>query len=1060
MGIRLIGILERQSYSIITVCTFVMLFTGSLHAQTWNRIGLLPGIPTAGFFWDGKSGFVGMSDSIQNPGVKLFRTTDGATWTEITLPDPLNVQDGVITSIHFESCSHGWFSYYSPLGAYHTPGIYETTDSGSTWVPRDSLQYASVKSKNGVLYISDGGIAALTDSICMVSNAVCFNPTFDTFQTYVTLNAGKTWKKTPLNGEAWGIYAQESSGIFFAYPEALPSTITVGGIAQDSSCLWYTTDTGSTWREGGAIPVQSHNINGYITGDIEGYNKQLYVQGVKSGGIYISRDEGKTWNSIGGPVTSFDRRFCVIPTCVGVTLVAFDANGGVWRCIGGGDVPLPEHSTLVEATAFNSITACEQTRTTVRLHSNDCPDGLQITSATIETDTTHFSFTTKPGLPLSLGGASTDSFQLTFSPIGSVGKFSAKLHLQGLISQLGCSVVFDTSLSLDGISTSISPRLFANSNSFDFGTIGTCNSGSDTSFTLVNKGCGPDTITALNLTGLGFTWLRDSLPIVVKPGDSVSFRFHFMPPGEGAFNGEVDLRVTSMGLTQTPSILLNGAGVQGVGVLDVRSTSLQAGSFSFCAGDTTISTSISNTGCDTLRITNIRFAGDATLSYLSSTHDTLLAPDSSKRFTFYFAPRTAGGHMGTLTFHSVNAHGNDAGHDTTITIFGTGVPGKVTLSVPITSLTLSQVVAGCTNTSDTIWLFDSLCNNQQITVESTRVESAAPGTLTFPITTSSVFGYPPMGNQDSIGIVVYFYPTAADTGVGGASIRVFYHGDDGVEHDSVVAVVASAIPPPKMSVHVGKGGAEAALHAGPGGVVSIPIYAHTSTPLAQIASADIASLDIRVWFNTDLITPLTLSILGHSYDADQQVGSRVPLQYQSDGAFLHLPLPSGFVITGDSLIATLTCQAFVTDTMQTAIFLDPVSIAADANQDVCFGISSDTEEMSFTLDPVCPDDMLSGFVGTHSFMIESIVPNPASNTITVGVSYLDSGKPGGSPHIGSLHMDVRMYDVLGQQVHPAIPMPADGRAITLDVSDLSEGSYYLRISSGREVVTRRLMIQR
>ena len=578
-----------------------------------------------------------------------------------------------------------------------------------------------------------------------------------------------------------------------------------------------------------------------------------------------------------------------------------------------------------------------------------------------------------------------------------------------------------------------------------------CDSATGT-LTIQNTTCGELEIDSVSLPpGMSLppgTNGLSQLPLALPQGTPQSLTIHFAPSSIGDTSLKVIAHVRFLEHGQTVAfdtlISLSAIVARGLPAYTLSSAALEFGSVSTCGKSRSLPVAMNSVGCDTLLSSSNALVAPFTASKYFMGQ---LPTGSTDTIHVTFTPTTTGDYFDTLVLQT------NAGVQR-IALHGTGIPPKTAMSVPITSLTLPQAIAGCTPTSDTIWLFDSLCNNQRITVDNSQVDSAMPGTITFPITTSSVFGYPPISNQDSIGIIVYFYPTAADTGVGGASIRVFYHGDDGVQHDSVIAVNASAIPPPKMTVHLGKGGAAATLHAGPSGLITIPIYAHTSTPLPQIASADIASLDIRVWFNTDLITPLTLNVLGKLYDADQQVGSRVPLQYQSDGAFLHLPLPSGFVMTGDSLIATLTCQAFVTDTMQTAIFLDPVSIAADANNDVCFGISSDTEEMSFTLDPVCPDDMLSGFVATHSFTIESIVPNPAQNKITVVVSSPDSGKPGGLPH-----MDVGMYDVLGNHLSPALSLERRG-GFTLDVSTIPEGSYYLRITSGGEVVTRSVVIRR
>ena len=1066
-------------------------------------------VGTCGYFWSKQHGLV----AAQGPdpkqantiGPMIWRTTDGINWSQSTIPayDP-HKPYGWITSIYMKNLDTGWASLMA--GAL-TNVLWKTVDGGLTWVVVPGIisgGYQKVTGNPDAEWQTPTGMAEVggqpsTDSLLllMIGKIQYSQPWRDAFCSawignvglifstapwaiqsnglppepphfYKTIDGGKhrvgIYTNSSFSEEGWGIWGCEKWNAFFMGTNIGP---------------YVSYDVGSSWDKISALkPLKVPDSIRY-TMDVEGASDVVYMQTSNNlapsefnpdpqtsshinAGLYRSTDTGHTWLDVGGPSNLSETRFCVFG-CHGATVIAFDASGGVWMTEDGGDGKLGNgfaHPLLSDTSLQSTTSVCANIANRFRFHDEHC-DAFELDSISFADSTLvrlgALTLDSIPALPKLYGSDDSGFVEYRWTPgaaftTDTIVTNGIVLHYRSITT----GQEYDTTVSLHLVATSGKASHTLSEYELSYLPTGTC-SFTDTSFLIRNHGCGKLSVDSIIADGLDYSVLSFDSVLAVNGSGRVVVRFH--PSLGGDSHGSLRVHTTQQGVSSWDTLPTLGTGIQGMGILNVFSTSLQAGSFSFCAGDTTLSTSISNTGCDTLRITNIRFAGDATLSYLSSTNDTLLVPDSSKRFSFYFAPRTAGAHSGKLTFHSANLHGNDAGHDTTITIFGTGVPGNVAMSVPITSLTLPQAIAGCTNTSDTIWLFDSLCNNQLIAVDSSRVEGAPRGALTLPITTSSVFGYPPMGNQDSIGIIVYFYPTAADTGVGGASIRVFYHGDDGVEHDSVIAVNANAIPPPKMSVHLGKGGAAAALHAGPGGVITIPIYAHTSTPLAQIASADIASLDIRVWFNTDLITPLSVNVLGQSYDADQQVGSRVPLQYQSDGAFLHLPLPSGFVMTGDSLIATLTCQAFVTDTMQTAIFLDPVSIAADANQDVCFGISSDTEVMSFTLDPVCPDDMLTGFVGTHSFTIESIVPNPASNTITVRVSYLDSDKPGGLPHIGSLHMDVGMYDVLGHGLSPVLSSEAQGR-FDLDVSAIPEGSYYLRITSGGEVVTRSFVIRR
>ena len=163
-------------------------------AQDWTQIGSLPGLITAGFFFDTQSGFVACSLA-----PNLFKTTNGGiTWTQIILPPDVQVPGGEITSINMTDRANGWFSL-SLLASHPSThaGIYQTSDSGNTWIAVDSPQYNCVKYRNGALYTSDGGIAVLNDTVCMISGAAPplggnGGGVYVLHQSYITLNAGKS----------------------------------------------------------------------------------------------------------------------------------------------------------------------------------------------------------------------------------------------------------------------------------------------------------------------------------------------------------------------------------------------------------------------------------------------------------------------------------------------------------------------------------------------------------------------------------------------------------------------------------------------------------------------------------------------------------------------------------------------------------------------------------------------------------------------------------------------------------------------------------------------------
>ncbi len=96
----------------------------------------------------------------------------------------------------------------------------------------------------------------------------------------------------------------------------------------------------------------------------------------------------------------------------------------------------------------------------------------------------------------------------------------------------------------------------------------------------------------------------------------------------------------------------------------------------------------------------------------------------------------------------------------------------------------------------------------------------------------------------------------------------------------------------------------------------------------------------------------------------------------------------------------------------------------------------------------CGDSLiLAAMEHTPPFSIQSIVPNPAENEVRVS-----------GPGIGVPGMDVEMYNVLGRTQDVRSTSLQGG--LSLDVSGVPPGIYYLRFSSNGYVETRSISIQR
>ncbi len=1044
------------------------------------------------------------------------------------MPLELKRPDGAISSIFMRDQENGWFSYRGFLTIYSTPyahGIFKTTDGGNTWNALDSVQYNCVSSPRNAFYVSDGGIASLNDSICIVSSDIApvkppsTQRAFARAQSYVTTNAGRSWDLTSLEAAAWGIYAQKSTGIFYAYPED-----PYHGSTPDTSQLFYSLDTGHSWVAGSIVPHSDSAFqypnwpHGYTTGDIEGDSDAIYLQGSLRGmGMFRSTDRGQTWDPVGGPSNTVQTRFCVIPSCDGGTVIAFDDTGGVWLTMDGGDgklgyvrggsvlkqdssyrlspcntltIPIPLRGSEIDTLHIQSSVLSDTFKissfggsNSFQLPTNET-DTLwlrvaptvspYVDSVSIQfhnfwrcanwTDTRTFVFSDPPSAaiiaPASMIGSCsavldsgifhidscqtlvlTNSFaeplpsqrfllenilpdtiragyhqnvSILFDPSDTILNQDVTLHLHGYY--LGTSIRFDTFVTIHAIANPSQPEFVAKENTLNFGLRNSCITLPDTAVIFTNLGCAPDTITNAGLTGTGFIETGDTLPEVVAPGDSVAFHYRFVPPDTGAYAATAMLHVVSMGLTEDPQISLVGRGVQGVGVLDVHSTSLEAGSFSFCDGDTTLTDTLSNRGCDTLVISHVRFSGDSAWSSASSLlQDSLLLPNTSRVVQFYFAPRLKGLHGATLSFHSRNI-ANDPGHDTTITLSGIGVGGTKVLATD-TSLRDFGALYECQERDTAIWLKNAGCDT--LTISSGVFSSGAYASgVSYPLiippndSAKVVVVVTPDTNGHPVAITgTYAVTSDADNSIAPIplSTKVLYPSDFGV-----------ALSPP--------------LSARDGQAVTFQVLLNGKPPTG------ITALHFDLTHNDDLLSYTGMSGAGLSLD------QTVPQAGIVTQRFTLSP------VAGRDTIGTLTFQVYLTDSSSTPLTLSNVSF--DNSLDLPSDCIASVEDSGsgFTYLYRCGDQLIQDAMKHVPFTIASIVPNPARNEIRVSGIGL-GGKRGNVQTV-----KIEVFDLLGRAENIRSESMENG--FDLDVSSLRDGTYSLRIAKQGYVEIRTISILR
>ena len=206
-----------------------------------------------------------------------------------------------------------------------------------------------------------------------------------------------------------------------------------------------------------------------------------------------------------------------------------------------------------------------------------------------------------------------------------------------------------------------------------------CERAIDTTVTFTNAGCAPDTIVQTALSGTGYSMTGASAPIVIPPDSSITFALQFLAPDTGLFQGALSLTVNS-NETKSLSIPLSGVGLPPMGILSMPTSSIDAGGVSICSGDTIVMDTLSNTGCDTLVISNVSVAGDSDFTVVAPIGNSLIPPDSIGIVTIHFEPLAKGPRSASVSFQSSNLNGTGSSIDTGFAVSGTGSNGTMIVS--------------------------------------------------------------------------------------------------------------------------------------------------------------------------------------------------------------------------------------------------------------------------------------------------------------------------------------------------------------------------------------------
>jgi HYDIN/CFA65/VesB-like, Ig-like domain/Abnormal spindle-like microcephaly-assoc'd, ASPM-SPD-2-Hydin len=345
--------------------------------------------------------------------------------------------------------------------------------------------------------------------------------------------------------------------------------------------------------------------------------------------------------------------------------------------------------------------------------------------------------------PVTLAGGQSITCTVTFTPPSTGadnGSLSIMVNTQGSGGKKTNTTSTSTMiLAMSGTGVS-SGQLAASPSGLNFTGVQVGSSQSSTE-TLTNSGAASLTISAVNITGSGFSWSGLNLPFTLAVGQSTSFSIAFAPAAAGTVSGNV--AISSNASNSTINIPLSGASVTS-GQLSANATSLSFGSVA-TGSSTTLGETVTNVGGSAVTISQTAVSG-AGFSFAGINPPLTLSPNQSASFTVTFSPQISGSTTGNLTVSS-----NASNPTLAIALSGTGTyPGQLALSP--SSINFGNVAIGGTQSQSATLT----ANNGPVTVSSASVNQSefSLNGIALPITIPS--GY-------SLSFSVVFAPQASGT---------------------------------------------------------------------------------------------------------------------------------------------------------------------------------------------------------------------------------------------------------------------------------------------------------
>jgi photosystem II stability/assembly factor-like uncharacterized protein len=675
---------------------------------------------------------------------------------------------------------------------------------------------------------------------------------------------------------------------------------------------------------------------------------------------------------------------------------------------------------------------CTSKEITVIVQNPLC-DLVTLDSLKLAGDTNSFSFVKAPVYPRSPVPGGYDTLVLKFAPpVPGVTLAAVKFYYK-IDGQL-----FDTSLTVRGTGSLGLSASFADS-VLKVDTLQPCISTATLSSYFVNTSCDSVRITSLHSPAIQhFVILQPQLPQWVHSGDSALVRVEFEHGATGAATDSLVVQYTdSKGNSGTTTLALSVFIAPNISHASLSAAKLQVDSLAPCSTFDSVFIFRNISGCDSIRIDSIAFAGSSEilLSGLPKLPLTLQAGDSVS-FVVAIIP---GDHQ-TLS-GNITIGGPDI--DTAIPVAATSrASNNRALSLVASQPRL--VIARCDVTTDTAVIVNGGCGTMNI--DSISIAGLQSVANKYRILSGPKLPYA-LGAGDTVKVIFAFDASAA-----GDSVGVLTVGENGIALWKQVTIQGTILPP--LTAHLElksvDGSAQASAIAGANVTVVSDLLEKILAPLnLQTVSFDL-SYDDNVMTLTSLLAATGWKLTDSSSSV---VSGRRTFH------LLFWRTVAGD-IAASSPVDTLSFRLAVGDSLSTGLSMTNLQLnAGDTTYSTCTLGWITPNSLPIDVIAKCGDSILSNTIrGIPLISQLQIRPNPA-------------GHSGENRQAADLHfslaadanISIEVSDALGHSVStPAVYRLRHGaQAISLDLTLLPAGSYFVSVRGPQsEGVTTKLMIER